>query len=118
MNILADECVDFPVIKSLREKGYDVLSISEDYPGIDDDKVIQIANKKNRIILTVDKDFGEINYRLRKINKGVVLYRLSGLTNKQKSEYIINLFDSFHKDLINSFTVVNHNNIRIKKQKS
>jgi len=59
MIFLADENLDFPIISALRNAGYDVLSVSELSPSIDDNEVLKIANNENRILLTSDKDFGE-----------------------------------------------------------
>lgn len=59
MIFLADENLDFPIISALRNAGYDVLSVLELSPSIDDNEVLKIANNENRILLTSDKDFGE-----------------------------------------------------------
>ena len=66
MKILADESVDFPIIKKLRESGYYVLSILESYSGLDDELVLQIAFNENYLLLTADKDFGTLSFRFQK----------------------------------------------------
>jgi predicted nuclease of predicted toxin-antitoxin system len=65
VKVLADENVDFPIIKELRNKGIDVDSISEKNGGIADEEVLEIANKSGRILITADKDYGELVYRLK-----------------------------------------------------
>ncbi len=58
-NILADECVDFRIIKKLRESDYKVVSIMEDYLSLSDDKILDLATKMNALLITEDSDFGE-----------------------------------------------------------
>ena len=60
MKFLADENFPAPSIKLLRTKGYEILSVSESFPGITDFEVIQKAKANDSIILTFDKDYGEI----------------------------------------------------------
>jgi len=52
MTLLADESVDFGIIKSLRLKGIDVVSILEDYSGIKDTEVLKIAQDNQYLLLT------------------------------------------------------------------
>jgi len=67
LNILADESVDKQIVISLRENGFYVYYIAEIDPGITDKEVLQIAQEKDLILLTADKDFGELIY-LQKLN--------------------------------------------------
>ena len=71
MNILADEGVDFPVVQRLRSDGHEVLYVAEMDPGVSDEKVLAAANDKGALLLTADKDFGELVYRLRRISWGL-----------------------------------------------
>ena len=79
MKFIADEGVDAPIVSALRNKGYDVVYILELSPGKHDDIILNEANSQNRILLTQDKDFGELVFRLRQIHSGVVLIRLHGI---------------------------------------
>lgn len=55
-------------------------------PGISDDIVLELANSEGVLLLTADKDFGELVFRLRRVSSGVVLVRLAGLSPIKKSE--------------------------------
>ncbi len=55
---LLDENIPRSVYVSLKKSGYDVISISEEYRGISDKEIIKISREDNRIIVTLDKDFG------------------------------------------------------------
>ena len=57
--ILADENVDYRIIKELRKKGFNVISVLDNYKGISDKEVLGQANKENSLLLTEDSDFGE-----------------------------------------------------------
>ena len=70
MNFLADEYCDAGLVGHMRECEYDVLFVKEDSPGITDTEVLQRAFKEKRILITEDKDFGELVYRLKRICTG------------------------------------------------
>lgn len=76
--ILADESVDFRIVRSLREDNYQVEAIIQLNSGIGDREVLTLASEIDAIRLTEDKGFGELTYRLRKPNKGIPLFRMSG----------------------------------------
>jgi len=57
--ILADENIHGYIIKTLREEGFEVLSIAETASSMKDDKVIELAIQLDYLLLTEDKDFGE-----------------------------------------------------------
>ncbi len=63
MNFVADEGVDNQIVKKLREEGHQVLYIAEMDPGISDDEVLHQANSQNALLITADKDFGELIFR-------------------------------------------------------
>ena len=115
MNLLADESVDFGIIEALRIDGYEIEAIIEIDPSIDDDEVLEIAIKKDAILLTEDKDFGELTYRLKKPNKGILLIRLSGLTIEKKIEMVLETLDKHKEEIKNHFSVLSVNKLRIRK---
>ena len=63
MKLLANENIPLDSVRSLRSGGHDVVSISERSPGISDEDVIRIARAENRIIVTFDRDYGELVFR-------------------------------------------------------
>jgi len=67
---LADESCDFAVVRSLRSAGYDVVAIAEIAPRTQDPEVIDLAVQQRRVLLTEDKDFGQLVYaELREPNR-------------------------------------------------
>jgi len=61
MELIADEDIDRPVVKILRQKGFDVLSIDAAMKGASDEEVIEKAVEEGRILVTMDSDFIDIN---------------------------------------------------------
>ncbi len=63
MRLLADENIPAETIEALRKATHDVASTAEESPGASDETVLQRAIAENRIVLTFDKDFGELAFR-------------------------------------------------------
>ncbi|MEN0003632.1 MAG: DUF5615 family PIN-like protein [Bacteroidota bacterium] len=113
MDWLADESVDFRVIEALRNDGYNIRAIVEMDAGISDDQVLDLANAEQLILLTADKDFGELTYRLRKPHCGILLIRLSGIEIDKKIEMIISTISEYEKKIANNFAVLSLQSLRI-----
>ena len=116
MKFLADESVDAPIVYAIREKKLDISYISEFASGIDDEEVLTIANAENRILITLDKDFGELVYRGAHLHHGIVLIRLEGLSSEAKVEIVTSFVLDHQDELFNAFTVIQKNFIRIRKR--
>lgn len=114
MNFVADESLDLPMILKLRENKYIVFSIAEESPGIDDDTVLGIAYNSKSILLTQDKDFGELVFRLGKAHNGIVLFRLAGINPYIKAKLCLDVITHFGEKIPGSFTVVYKNFVKIR----
>lgn len=99
MKFLTDENIGIKVVKFLRSRRHNVLSVLEtkELRGSDDGFLISLANKENRIIITLDKDFGELVFRQSKQSSGVILLRLFNETE----DNIIKALSQFFKLKIN-----------------
>jgi len=71
MNLIADEGVDRQIVELLRMNGHEVLSIAELKPGISDDEVLLFANSNKSVLITSDRDFGELVYRMKRVHNTV-----------------------------------------------
>ncbi len=118
MKILADESVDAPIVEALRKAGHDVEFILEIASGIPDADVLQSAVQKKRFLITSDKDFGELVVRSKKPHRGVLLYRLSGLSNDRKGVLIAQVIEERASELKDNFSVISIHQLRIRKIKS
>ncbi len=118
MNLLADESVDRQIVEGLRQAGYIVIYIAEIEPSITDQTVFDRANENKALLLTADKDFGEIVFRDgRLISDGVVLIRLSGLTSEKKSEIVVDVIREHKENLYRHFSVISAGKIRFTSKK-
>jgi predicted nuclease of predicted toxin-antitoxin system len=110
---LANENFPRPGTLLLREHGFSVKSIQEDNPGISDEEVIEIALKLNLIILTFDRDYGELIFKYSKDNPpSVVFFREKGIVPEFAGLSLISLPANSEISLSESFTVIELNNIR------
>lgn len=114
MTFLANENFPFPSIEILRTAGYKVISISEVAPGIADDQVIEHARKENAIILTFDKDYGEIIFKHGKTGgtPSVVFFRFKGNQPQSAGLILLKLLNESKISIEGKFTVLDHDAIR------
>lgn len=75
MRWLVDECVDAELVDQLRQRGYDVAYVAADGSGSTDPQILLRARSEDRVLLTEDKDFGDLVFRHRLALPGVVLLR-------------------------------------------
>src|SRR5437016_7621101 len=115
MNILADESVDRQIVARLRQDGHDVSYVAEMEPGISDETVLRKANEQEALLLTVDKDFGELTFRQKLIHHGVILIRLSGLSNQMKAGLIAEALRERGAEFVNAFSVISPGMIRVRR---
>lgn len=115
MILLADESVDRQIVDQLREDGHTVLYVTEMDPGISDEAVLSLANEKEAVLLTADRDFGELNFRQRKVSKGIILIRLAGLTPSSKADKVYLAVKKHSQDMQSAFSVFTPSSIRIRK---
>lgn len=114
MKFLVDECCDLSMVTRLRENGHDVVFIPETTPGITDDEVLDRALLENRVIITEDKDFGDLIYRLGKPAFGVVLLRFHPLDQDNKIETMCRFADLYSSRLKDNLIVIRSGSVRVK----
>jgi predicted nuclease of predicted toxin-antitoxin system len=81
MNLVADENTDRGIVERLRQDGHAVAWIAELSPSVSDEDVLRPAANGGAVMVTEDKDFGELVYRRGLSHAGVLLVRLEGLDN-------------------------------------
>ena len=114
MRFLLDESADYPLADFLIALGHDVTAIAHDYPfALKDDEVLAIATAEQRILITNDKDFGELIFRRRLSHAGVILFRLVNEDLDIKRywlQYVLN----HYPDQLHRFIVIADRGIRIR----
>jgi predicted nuclease of predicted toxin-antitoxin system len=115
MNIVADESIDGPIVARLRTDGHAVRYVAEIEPGIVDADVLSLAEDQNSLLLTADKDFGELIFRRGLVKHGIVLFRLAGVSPREKAEIASQTITKHGDDLLVAFSVVTEKSVRVRK---
>lgn len=93
--------------------GYDIRSIGDDFSGIMDEEVVQLALDENRTILTFDSDYGELIFKHGyKPSAGVIYLRWEGFKPEDPGNILVELFKSGKIDFSGMLTVISKNSIR------
>lgn len=80
-------------------------------------RVLQLANVDNALLLTSDKDFGELVFRQRLIHAGVILYRLAGLSADRKISIIVGALAQHGDQMQNAFSLITAGHVRIRPRR-
>jgi predicted nuclease of predicted toxin-antitoxin system len=115
MNLVADEIIDRQIVERLRRDGHVVDWVAEVSPSIPDEGVLQLAVSRPAVLVTEDKDFGELVYRRGLSHAGVLLIRLEGLDNATKAEVVSQAVRDNGADLPGAFTVVSPELVRLRR---
>ena len=115
MRFLADERCDFAVVRTLRNAGFDVVAVGESSPRAVDTAVIDLAVRESRVLLTEDKDFGQLVYASGQSSGGVILIRFPARARGQLSRVVLELVREQTARLPGSFVVVQPGRIRIRR---
>jgi predicted nuclease of predicted toxin-antitoxin system len=115
MRLCANENISADSIKRLRQLGHDVLWIREVAPGSSDLEVLARARADDRLLITFDKDFGELVFRRgARASPGVILFRISQPSAAVAAEHIAVLLNS-RDDWAGHFSVVDDDTIRMRR---
>ena len=114
MKLVADEGVDALIVARLREDGHEVDYIAEMEPGISDDHVLSHANQRQALLITADKDFGELVFLQGKLNAGILLLRLAGVPSNQKAEIVSDALAAHGSEMRAAFSVITNKILRIR----
>lgn len=118
MKFAADEGVDHQIVERLRQVGHTVWYVAEMDPGTSDQEVLGLANREGAVLLTADKDFGEMVYRQHLVHPGVILLRLAGLSPAAKALLVAEAINAHSSEFTHGFTVISHGAIRIRRHEA
>jgi predicted nuclease of predicted toxin-antitoxin system len=114
MNFFADEGVDRAVVEGLRLDGHNVEYVAEMAPGIGDGEVLRRANDRGAVLITADKDFGELVFRQGQAHAGILLLRIGVLTKAEKVEAVAEVVRDHGAALVGAFSVLTPDSVRIR----
>ena len=114
MKLVADESVEGPTVERLRRDGHDVVYVAELEPGIDDSEVLSLARREQALLLTADKDFGELVFRHREQHFGVLLLRWMDGDLGGNAEMTASIFRKHGEEMRGCFSTLTRHGLRIR----
>jgi predicted nuclease of predicted toxin-antitoxin system len=115
MLLLADESCDFAVVRALRAAGYQVAAVAEAARGAEDDAVLDLARRDHRILLTEDKDFGQLVYASARETGGVLLIRFPNEARQALPQAVVDTIGKLGEHLRGAFVVVEPGHVRVRR---
>jgi len=115
VRLVADENIEKEIVDRLRAEGHDVVFIAEAAPGIHDGAVLDRSLEAGRILLTADKDFGELVFRQRLAHSGILLVRLDGVGSEIKARLVAATLHAHGDELSLSFAVLSERALRFRR---
>lgn len=112
--IIVDVGVGRIIEEWLLGQGFDVIPIRKINPEMQDSEIIKLANNEIAIIVTMDKDFGELVYKNLSFHHGILLLRLEDAVAEEKLSVIQNIFPAHFHQIINNFSVYQNGKLRIR----
>jgi len=114
LRLLVDAEVGRAVENWLRSAGHGVASVRERDPRMPDPEVLAWAAAEARVVLTMDKDFGELVFRDGAAHAGVLLLRLEDADSAEKVRAVQAIVGSFAHELPGQFCVFQDGQLRIR----
>lgn len=113
MRFLVDECVGPTVALWLKNQNNEVFSVFEDWRGASDYEIIDKFHNEKYILITSDKDFGEMVFKSQKLHNGIMLLRCEPNSFTKRIEVLKKLIENFPDKLVHNFVVVTNDKVRI-----
>jgi predicted nuclease of predicted toxin-antitoxin system len=115
LKFLVDVGVGKGVENFLFEAGYDTKAVREINPRLEDEEIIRIAALENRMVITMDKDFGELVYHSGMQHSGILLLRLEDAVGARKLQVVEHIIETYSNRIKNCFCVFQNDRFRIKR---
>jgi|SRR5208283_3845253 len=112
LKFVADVNIEKAIVDLLREKGFDIKWVTEFNPAMNDPALLRMATAQKRILLTNDKDFGEMVFLQKKLSHGTILLRVKGQQSNLKVRLVGRLIERHGDKLAGHFVVVTKDKFR------
>jgi predicted nuclease of predicted toxin-antitoxin system len=115
MRFLVDESTGSAVAEFLRKEGHDVTAVAESMPQEIDSEILRKAVAEIRIVVTNDKDFGELVFRSAEAHAGILLLRLKDQSSSNRVAVVKLVTEKYADELPGNFVVASETHVRIRK---
>jgi uncharacterized protein with PIN domain len=116
VEFVADESCAGPVIRALREAGHDVIAIAGSAKGASDETVIERAFDQGRVLITEDRDFGELVYARKRSSAGVVFVKFPSRARQLKPAAVVEAVAKLGARLRDGFAVIEPGRVRLARR--
>src|SRR5215204_7399356 len=114
MKFLIDENIHADVVAWLRLQGQDVVYVAESHSGFSDEELLEVSRQDKRIIVTDDKDFGELIFHRRAVGSGIILLRLTDRTIQGRLDRLAHIWETILARAEGSFMVISDKKVRLR----
>jgi len=114
MKLLADANVETAIVEWLRSRGHDVLWAAQLSSSIPDDDLLNRASTEERVVLTHDRDFGDLVFRRGLSHSGIVLMRFRAPLQTERLALFQTHWPLIENRASGQFIVVSDKRIRIR----
>jgi predicted nuclease of predicted toxin-antitoxin system len=114
MRFLVDASTGRAVVDFLRAEGHDVLAVVEWQPNADDAAILERAHGEDRVVVTNDKDFGDLAFRGGRAHRGVLLLRLNDESAANRVRVVARVVGGWGSVLPGSFVVATDDGVRVR----
>lgn len=115
LRIVIDESVDYAIVNITKQNGFNVFAIIDETPSISDNEVLSIANKQDALLITGDKDFGELVFRFQLSHKDILLIRMIEAKSFEKANAVLKTLMEYYNEMVDNFSVLDNEKLRIRK---
>ena len=115
MRLLVDVGVGRSVERWLASQGQDVVAVRDLDARMSDAAILALAVRERRLVITMDKDFGEMIFRSGKEHAGVLLLRLEDAPSEKKLQVVRHLFTLYGDSLPGRFCVYQRDRLRVRE---
>ncbi len=117
LKFLVDESSGLSIFIFLKNEGFGVQFVSYLMPGAEDLDVLKLAEKEKRILITNDKDFGELIFKFNFASFGIIFLRLRRDSSLKRVAQIGYLIKNYSDRLENHFITISESKIRFRSLK-
>lgn len=114
MNILVDASAGVGVAVALRSLGHDAAFVRDRDPDMADPDILQWAVVEMRLVITADKDFGELVYKSGLPHAGVLLLRLEEARTAERVRVVTDILTHYADQLLGRFSVYQDGRLRVR----
>src|SRR5579884_477632 len=114
MKLLVDVSAGIAIAEVLIKLGHDVLSVRDRDARMSDADILAWAVSESRLVVTMDKDFGELVYHSGQSHSGVLLLRMENARTPERERVTLEIFTNYGDQLPGRFAVYQGGHLRIR----